>query len=335
MNRFVAYNMPKIELHCHLDGSMSVDVSRELLAKKGENFEEKELLTMLQAPVDCESLAEYLKCFDTPTSCIQTKEGLRIAAEDLALTAAKEQVKYLEVRFAPSFSTAEGLSVRDVIESVQEGLSSAEQKADIYTGIIVCGMRHLDMETNLRMLKDARELYGYGVVGCDMAGDEKAFPNSLYADFFAKAKEYGMPYTIHAGECGDSENVKVAIELGAKRVGHGIAMAGHDDLVQLCADRRIGVEMCPTSNLQTKAIREFADYPIMEFYHAGVPVSVNTDNRTVSGTTCTDEYMRLTDAGMMNERMSERIYRDSVEMSFASDDIKHKLLQSYDELFMI
>ena len=147
MNRFVAYNMPKIELHCHLDGSMSVDVIRELLAKKGENFEEKELLTMLQAPVDCESLAEYLKCFDTPISCIQTKEGLRIAAEDLALTAAKEQVKYLEVRFAPSFSTAEGLSVRDVIESVQEGLSSAEQKADIYTGIIVCGMRHLDMET--------------------------------------------------------------------------------------------------------------------------------------------------------------------------------------------
>ena len=133
----------------------------------------------------------------------------------------------------------------------------------------------------------------------------------------------------------DEDKLEVAIELGAKRVGHGIAMAGHDDLVQLCADRRIGVEMCPTSNLQTKAIREFADYPIMEFYHAGVPVSVNTDNRTVSGTTCTDEYVRLTDAGMMNERMSERIYRDSVEMSFASDDIKHKLLQSYDELFMI
>ena len=121
MNRFVAYNMPKIELHCHLDGSMSVDVIRELLAKKGENFEEKELLTMLQAPVDCESLAEYLKCFDTPISCIQTKEGLRIAAEDLALTAAKEQVKYLEVRFAPSFSTAEGCDRECTGRPVQRG----------------------------------------------------------------------------------------------------------------------------------------------------------------------------------------------------------------------
>lgn len=335
MNRFVAYNMPKIDLHCHLDGSMGVDVTQRLLAQLGENYDREELTHMLEAPQDCESLAEYLERFDVPIRCLQTKEGLFAAAKDLALTAAKEQVKYLEVRFAPSFSTAKGLNIRTIIESVQKGLAAAEQEADIYTGIIVCGMRHLDMETNLHMLKEARELYGNGVVGCDIAGDEKAFPNSQYAYFFEEAKRYGMPYTIHAGECGSRENIKTAVELGAKRIGHGIAMGGDKELIGLCADGRVGVEMCPTSNLQTKAIRDFAAYPCLEFYEAGVLISVNTDNRTVSATSSTDEFVRLADAGMMNERMSERIYRESVEMSFASDEIKHKLLQSYDALFAL
>lgn len=335
MNRLTAYNMPKIELHCHLDGSMGVDVTRRLLAERGESYEREELVRLLEAPADCESLAEYLERFDLPIRCLQTREGLFAAAEDLALTAAKEHVKYLEVRFAPSFSTAEGLSVREVIESVQKGLAAAEEQADIRTGIIVCGMRHLDMETNLAMLAAARELYGCGVVACDLAGDEKAFPNAQYAEFFERARALGMQYTIHAGECGSRENIRDAVALGASRIGHGIAMRGDAELIRLCADRRIGVEVCPTSNLQTKALRDFTDYPFLEFYEAGVPLSVNTDNRTVSATSSTDEFMRLAEAGMMNERISEKIYRDSVEMSFAGDEVKHKLLKDYDSLFMI
>lgn len=335
MERFVAYNMPKIELHCHLDGSMSVDVTGRLLSRLGEDYDREELLHMLTAPEDCKSLAEYLERFDLPIRCLQTREGLFAAAEDLALAAAKEHVKYLEVRFAPSFSTERGLSELAVIESVREGLAAAEEKADICTGIIVCGMRHLDMEVNLGMLKQARELFGAGVVGCDLAGDEKAFANALYAEFFDAAKRYGMPYTIHAGECGSRDNIKDAIALGAKRIGHGIAMRGDAALIRRCADLHIGVEVCPTSNLQTKAIQDFAEYPFMEFYEAGVPLSVNTDNRTVSGTSSTDEFMRLADSSMMNERISERIYRESVEMSFASDEVKHKLLKDYDNLFMI
>lgn len=335
MNRFVAYNMPKIELHCHLDGSMSAEAAGRLLEELGDSYEREELVRLLKAPPDCGSLAEYLERFELPLRCLQTREGLTAAAEDLALAAAKEHVRYLEVRFAPSFSTKQGLCVREIIESVQKGLSAAEAQADIRTGIIVCGMRHLDMETNLEMLKEARELFGSGVVGCDLAGDEKAFANALYADFFEEAKRYGMPYTIHAGECGSRENIKAAIAFGAKRIGHGIAMSGDAELTRLCADRRIGVELCPTSNLQTKAVRDFADYPFTEFYEAGVPLSVNTDNRTVSGTSSTDEFMRLADAGMMNERISERIYRESVEMSFADDGVKHQLLREYDSLFMV
>lgn len=326
MNHFVAYNMPKVELHCHLDGSMSPAAVRRILAGQGEEYGEEALAEKLTAPMDCASLADYLTRFDLPIRCLQTAEGLRAAARELALAAAKENVRYLEVRFAPSFSTAKGMSVCAVLESVREGLREAEQKADIATGILVCAMRNLDMETNLAMLKEARELFGYGVVGCDLAGDEKAYPTARFEEFFRRAKEYGMPYTIHAGECGSRDEIKTAIGFGARRIGHGIAMRGDEELRKLCADRRIGVELCPTSNLQTKAVTDIAEYPLAEFLAASVPVSVNTDNRTVSNTSCTDEYLRLADAGMMDERMSEQIYRDSVEMSFAADEIKHRLL---------
>lgn len=327
MDRLLACKMPKIELHCHLDGSISVGEVQRLLQRLGEEHTREELTERLRAPMDCESLAQYLERFDLPIRCLQDAGGLRAAAHDLASAAAREHVRYLEVRFAPAFSTAHGLSVRAVLESVREGLLGAERETGIVTGILVCGMRNLDMETNLAMLKEARELYENGVVGCDLAGDERAYPTAGFADFFRQAQEYGMPCTIHAGECGSREEIRTALALGARRIGHGIAMKGDADLMRACADRRVGVELCPTSNLQTKAVRDIADYPLVEFMEAHVPVSVNTDNRTVSGTTCTDEYLRLSRAGMIDENICEQIYRDSVEVCFASDDVKHRLLE--------
>ena len=319
--------MPKIELHCHLDGSMNLEVTRELLAELGEIYTDAQLIDMLQAPEDCPSLADYLTRFDLPIRLIQTRDGLRKSAKAVALDAAAENVKYIEVRFAPTFSTTQGLSIAQVIESVQEGLKEAEAQADIKTGIIVCGMRHLDSETNLSMLRQAAELYGAGVVACDLAGDEKAFPTKNFVDFFEEAKRLGIPFTIHSGETGSIENIRVAMDLGAKRLGHGIAMARDLDLIQECAKRRIGVELCPSSNLQTKAVTSFAEYPLRSFMAAGVPVSINTDNRIVSGTTNTREWQRVVEHFQITDEEIVKIYKDSVEMSFATDDVKHALLK--------
>lgn len=322
-------NMSKIELHCHLDGSMNLDVTKELLSNLGEYYSDAELTNLLQAPEDCPSLAEYLTRFDLPIRLIQTKEGLFKSAKAVALDAAAENVKYIEVRFAPTFSTNEGLSIREVIESVQAGLLSAEAESDIKTGIIVCGMRHLDMDTNLKMLKEAAELYGAGVVACDLAGDEKAFPTKNFVEFFEAAGKMGIPFTIHSGECGSTENIRVALELGAKRLGHGIAMGRDLDLIRECARRKIGVELCPSSNLQTKAVTDFSEYPLRAFMAAGVPISINTDNRIVSGTTNTREFERIMSYFEITEDELAQIYRDSVEMSFATDDVKHALLKKY------
>lgn len=321
--------MPKIELHCHLDGSMNLEATRKLLLDKGECYSLQHLRELLEAPQDCESLAEYLKRFDLPIRCIQTKEGLRQSAKSVALDAVAEQVKYLEVRFAPSFSTAEGLSICEVLESVQTGLKEAEQEADIKTGIIVCGMRNLDMETNLNMLKQSAELFGAGVVACDLAGDEKAYPTKNFVEFFQTAKKIGMPFTIHSGECGSIENIKVALELGAKRLGHGIAMGRNLELMKTCGKLKVGVELCPTSNLQTKALTDFRDYPIRSFIAAGIPISINTDNRTVSGTTSTREFEKVTHQFELTKEELRKIYIDSVEMSFATDEVKHELLKRW------
>lgn len=325
--------IPKIELHCHLDGSISPKLARKLLEKRGESYSIEELKEKLQAPADCQDLSEYLQRFDLPNQILQTREELYEAAYDLAERAAGENVRYLETRFAPKFSTAEGLSVKQVLESVQKGFLEAEKKYGIRTGIIVCGMRGLSENGNLSMLKEARELFGYGVVGCDLAGDENAYPVSEFAYFFEKAKEYGMPFTIHAGEQGKKENIRGSIELGASRIGHGIAMIRDKNLQQLCVDKHVGVELCPTSNLQTKAISSFANYPFREFFDGGIMVSINTDNRTVSGTDMTKEFSRILFSFPMEEADLARLYQDSVDSSFASDEVKQQLLDDYRKFF--
>ncbi len=322
-------NMPKIDLHCHLDGSVKASVIREIAKEFNEEFSERELENRLQVNKDCHSLADYLTCFELPIKYLQTEKSLEKAAFTLAMDAAAENVKYLEVRFAPSYITSEGLTTQKIISSVQKGLEKAQKKADIQTGIIVCGVRNLPMEVNLKMLKESMELYKYGVVACDLAGDEKAYPTALFSEFFVSAKKYGIPFTIHSGECGSRENIKTAIELGAKRLGHGIAMAGDSYLMKLCANRNIGVELCPTSNLQTKAIRSWAEYPLPAFMQAGIPVSINTDNRTVSNTNSTNEFNHMIEHLRVSEDDLKQIYTWSIEMSFADDGCKDQLVKKW------
>ena len=318
--------MPKIELHCHLDGSLGIELTQKLLAQRGEEWSKEKLTYALQAPMDCESLAEYLKRFDLPNRVLQTPAELQAAAFDVAEQAARERVLYIEVRFAPLFSTAEGMKIGDILEAVQAGLDAAKYTYGIASGILVCGMRGVSMDKNLKMLREAREFFGKGVVGCDLAGDEKAYPAADFEEYFTLAKTLGLPFTIHAGECQSVKNIRDSIDFGAKRIGHGIAMAADAELRKLCANRRIGVELCPTSNLQTKALTNFSEYPFEAFYQAGIPLSINTDNRSVSNTTCTQEYLRLAQRFSLTEEMCRRIYVDSIETSFASDEIKHRLL---------
>lgn len=299
----------KTELHCHLDGSLPITSMERQLGRKV-------LWEEVSAGIDCPNLTKYLEKFDLPLSCMQSRQGLRDSAHDFLIEAAKENVEYIEVRFAPAFSVNADMQLADVIENVLCGLKKASQECQTKYNIITCAMRNLSMEENLKMLRVSREFLGQGVCAIDLAGDENFGSNKDFYELFREANRLKMPFVMHSGETGNVDNVRMAIEFGARRIGHGIALAKDEALLKECADKGIGIEMCPTSNLQTKAVKRWEDYPLKQFLDAGAKVSINTDNRTVSDTTLTKELEKIYRT-WQDEKMIETLLKNARETQLA------------------
>ena len=322
MDRRELEALKKIELHCHLDGSLSLGCVRELLGREVQKEE-------LQVADDCRNLAEYLEKFELPLQCLQTESGLEAGAYDFVKEVAKENVGYVEVRFAPLLSTNQGLSTEQVIASVIRGLERGKKEFGVTAQAITCAMRHHTEEENLAMLKVAREFLGNGVCAADLAGNEAAFPMKDFMKLFTEAKKMGMPFTLHAGECGSVDNIVDSVACGAKRVGHGIAMRGNQAAQKLCREKRIGIEMCPISNQQTKAVSCLEEYPIREFLDAGLLVTINTDNRMVSNTTITKEIEFVQKHFGVKDEEIIRMMQNAVETAFTTEEEKEKMRRWY------
>ncbi len=312
--------LPKLDLHCHLDGSLTQRCVSELLSRDVS-------LQELQVDEDCQNLAEYLEKFDTPLLCLQSSKNLKKASYDFLMETAKENTKYIEVRFAPMLSVNDNLSCREVIESVLLGLEAAKKECGVDYNVITCAMRHHSEEMNLSMLKTAREFLGHGVCAADLAGNEAAYPMKGFKTLFEEVRKMEMPFTIHAGECGSVENVVEAVRLGAARIGHGIALGGHKEAIELCKEKRIGIEMCPISNQQTKAVSDILEYPMWAFLDAGLLVTLNTDNRMVSNTSISKEIEFVSEHFLIPDEMIYKMMFNSVDVSFASDAKKQELMK--------
>ncbi|MDO4523239.1 MAG: adenosine deaminase [Eubacteriales bacterium] len=311
--------LPKIDLHCHLDGSLSLEFVRGVL---GDHITPQ----MLQADPDCQSLVEYLEKFDLPLQCMQTKEHIESAAYDLIRTCAKENVIYIETRFAPLFSMEKGLSVPEIIKAVLDGLERGKKQFGVESNIIVCAMRHHTKEQNLQLLHDILPFVGHGVCAVDLAGDEANNPMKNFDYYMEEIHRLNIPCTIHAGETGNFQNILDALDRKADRIGHGIAMSGHPDIIKCCSDRQIGIEMCPVSNIQTHC-STIEDYPIHEFLDADIIATINTDNRTVSQTSSSREITFLQEQYGITDEQIRRMMRNAVKVSFADDDVKECLLK--------
>lgn len=310
--------LPKIELHCHLDGSLS----REFIARRlGRQVE----LSELQVSKECQSLAEYLEKFNLPLACLQDAKGLREAGYDFMRSMAAEQVIYTEVRFAPGASAHEGFSVEKVMEALLSGLEQGKQEFGVDYNVIACAMRHYKEEENLAMLKAARLFLGEGLCAADLAGSEAMYPMSQFKTLFAEVKKMGLPFTIHAGETGNAQNITDAVLAGAGRIGHGIAMRGQESVKKLCREGQIGIELCPISNLQTKAVPQKEDYPIKEFLESGLLVTLNTDNRTVSHTSLAQEIAFVQKEYGVTDEEIRSMMRNAAEVSFAKEETKEQL----------
>lgn len=326
---FIA-RMPKIDLHCHLDGSLPIETIYKLAKNAGLSLptDPNELLKQLTVSDECQSLQEYLTCFSLPVACLQTEENLYIAAYDLMAEVAKENVIYLEVRFAPTLSVNENMDLDQVVASVLRGLEAAKEEYSVDYGLILCAMRHHKPEVNAQLLPVAKKYYGRGVVALDLAGDE-TIELKQHERFFAEAAEMGIPYTIHAGEAAGSFSCKAALACGAKRLGHGITLKDDPELMNYCLENSIGVELCPVSNLQTKAAVSWAEYPFQLFFEQGLLVTINTDNRMVSQTNLKREFTELTKVYSLGLDQLEELFRNAVEISFTDLVKKEEMLKSF------
>lgn len=278
-----------IDLHLHLDGSLTPAFVIRQAKQQGvelPTWDERELLTYLSVPKDCRDLNEYLEKFALPCSVLQTEEALTDAVTDLCRRLKEQGLVYAEIRFAPQLHLEKGLTQRQVVEAAVKGLI---QEEGFEAKLILCCMRMGDNQAeNMETVNLAAEYLGEGVVAADLAGAEALFPTASFEEVFRIASERKVPFTIHAGEAAGPESIWEALRFGARRIGHGVRCLEDESLVAYLREHEIPLEVCPTSNFQTRAVEGV--YPLKKMLEKGLCVTLNTDNMTVSGTTLEQEF---------------------------------------------
>jgi len=293
IDKKIIKQMPKTDLHCHLDGSVRISTILDLAKKQNVELpvsDPKALKKMLVPGLRCKSLVEYLQPFDITLSVMQEPEALYRTAFELAEDAAKENVWYLEVRYSPVLHTKKGMKLTEIVDSVLAGLKAAEKKYHIKTGVIICGMRNINPETSIILAELATAYKNQGVVAFDLAGAEESYPAKHHREAFYLILNNNINCTAHAGEAYGPESIHQALHYcGAHRIGHGTRLKEDGDLLNYVNDHRIPLEICLTSNIQTKAATSFETHPLKFYYDYGLRVTINTDNRLISNTTVTKE----------------------------------------------
>jgi adenosine deaminase len=313
--------LPKTDLHVHLDGSLRIGTILELAEAQGialpANTPEA-LLSAMNCGIRTGSLVEYLKAFDVTLRVLQTEEALVRVAYELCEDAARENVRYMEVRYAPMLHTQRGLRLTTVVEAVLSGIQRAREELGVHAKVIICGIRNISPESSLEMARLAVAYKNRGVVGFDLAGAEYDHPPKRHREAFELIRNNNINCTIHAGEAFGPESIAQAIHVcGAHRIGHGCRLWENGDLLAYVNDHRIPLECCPSSNVQTGAVPELTRHPIKLYHDLGLRVTVNTDNRLITDTT-----------------VSRELFVCHSELGMPLADIKHIVLNGFKAAFL-
>ncbi|MEN9580122.1 MAG: hypothetical protein RJA70_3131 [Pseudomonadota bacterium] len=286
-------SLPKTDLHVHLDGSLRLTTILELAKEDNVRLPATTLEGLSEAigvGRNCGSLGEYLKGFAITLSVMQTYKSLSRVAFELAEDAHKENVRYMEVRYSPMLHTERHLKLTHVVEAVLSGLNQATEHYGIRSNVILCGIRNISSESSYEMAELAVAYKNRGVVGFDLAGAEEDHPAKAHIEAFQLVRDNNINCTIHAGEAYGPESIAQAIhDCGAHRIGHGCRLMEDGDLLHYVNDHRIPLECCPSSNVQTGAVRDLAHHPLKLYYDLGLRISINTDNRLITDTTVSKE----------------------------------------------
>ena len=323
----VSYADRYIDLHLHLDGAVTVEIAKQLAELQNIKLpaaDDEELKRLLTVPADCESLNDFLECFDLPLSLMQTPEGLSEAVRLVAENVKSQGVIYAEIRFAPQLHTERGMTQEDAIRAALDGI----KKTDLKVNLILCLMRgegnEAMNEETLRLAKKYLVADG-GVTAIDIAGAEALYPTSNYREIFAAAKEAGIPFTIHAGEADGAESVRLAIEFGATRIGHGVRIYEDPEVMKLVKEKGVTLEMCPTSNRQTHAIEDMSKYPLIDYMNQGIKVTLNTDDMGIEGITLSDEYRYMEQTFHLMPGQERTLLKNAIDAAFTTEEVKASL----------
>lgn len=315
---FVA--LPKCDLHVHLDGSLRLETILELARDEGIDLGARspdELRELIGCGRIFGSLVEYLRGFQITLKVMQTAEALERVAFELAEDAHNENVRYMEVRYSPMLHTQRGLRLTTVVEAVLEGLRRARETYGVKANVIICGIRNISPESSYEMAELAVAYKNRGVVGFDLAGAEADNPAKHHKAAFQLVRDNNINCTIHAGEAYGPESIAQAIHVcGAHRIGHGCRLREHGDLLHYVTDHRIPLECCPSSNVQTGAVKSLETHPLKFYYDLGLRVTVNTDNRLITDTT-----------------VSKELWLAHTRMGFNFEDIKKLIVSGFKSSF--
>jgi adenosine deaminase len=329
--------MPKADLHVHIDGSVRTETILDLARAKGFPLPASDvegLAEHVTVRPGCRSLAEFLETFEVFYPLLKDPEALERIAFELIADEAADGVRYVEARFAPVLQATEAFPVREVVRTALGGLNAGAREAGIECGLICCCYRSEPPSSSLETVKAALEFRSDGVVGLDLAGDEKSFPALPHLEAFIMARDAGLPVTIHAGETGPCGHVQEGVFLfGANRLGHAIRLAEDETLTAYAARESIAVEVCLTSNVKTGAIPSPESYPLRRFLEAGVPVTLNSDDPAVFRTTLSQEYAFAARTFDLEESEIRRIARQGFASAFAPESRSRELVREFERWF--
>lgn len=323
---------PKAELHNHIDGGLRVKTIIEIARKEGitiPSFVESDLKEILTNDESCTSLIEYFKPFDTTISVMQSEEALERVMYEYLKDSARDNIRYIEARFSPAFHLNKGLSLRQVMDAVLKGKEQAEKDFNIKSGLIICGIRQFDVQINKELAQLAVDYKNRGVCAFDMAGEEYGRPAKKHIPAFEIAIKNNLFRTVHAGEADGAHSIADSIHyLGAMRIGHGTHLFEDHDLLEFVKDRQIGLEVCLSSNIQTKSVTDLKEHPFDSYFRQGIPVTVNTDSTLISGTSLSNEYILAQNLFNYTKADIKKLILNGFEQAFLHFDEKQDLIRS-------
>jgi adenosine deaminase len=315
--------LPKVELHLHLDCSLSYEVVSQI----DPSITLERYRTEFIAPRKCVDLADFLARAPSSYPLMQTEEQLRLVTLDLFEQLRRDNVLYAEIRFAPLLHTERGLTPRQVVASVEAATAEAVRNTGIEARILLCTLRFYSTAQSLETVRLVEEFRGTYVAGFDIAADKPGNVIDAHIPAFQYARDNGIPFTAHAGETRGAVIVRDTLQhFGPSRLGHGVRSIEDPSLVERLRQEQIHLEVCPSCNVQTDIFDTYADHPIDSFYRAGIPVSVNTDARTLVNITLSQEYEKLHQTFGWDAQDFFQCNRNALQAAFVPEDVRDKLL---------